>query len=102
MVNARDSIAEKGGDINPVGGNFDQKSLGGRQWDYRRGAAQNVEFDVALTASDKEDAKAGIGVFFGAVGIGTQISGENAYSSMTRVKFSVPLLLPAQSVLHCK
>ena len=99
VVDARDPVVEKGGDINPVGGNFDQKSLGGRQWDWRRGAAQNVEFDVALTASDKEDAKGGIGVFFGAMGIGTQISSENAYSSMTRVKFSVPLLLPAQTVL---
>lgn len=102
VVNARDSIVEKGGDINPVGGHFDQKSLKGRQWDWKRGAAENVEFDVALTASDKEDAKAGFGVFFGAVGIGTQISGENAYSSMTRVKFSVPLLLPSQKVLDRK
>ena len=99
VVDARDPIVEKGGDINPVGGNFDQQSLGERQWDWERGATEIVEFDVALTTSDKEDAKAGIGVFLGGIGIGTKTSGENAYSSMTRVKFSVPLLLPAQTVL---
>ena len=99
VVDARDPIVEKGGDINPVGGHFDQTNLGARQWDWDRGAAEVVEFDLALTTSDKEDAKAGIGVFLGGIGIGSKISGENAYSSMTRVKFSVPLLLPAQRVL---
>ena len=100
VVDARDPVVEKGGDINPVGGHFDQGSLGGRQWDWKRGAAEIVEFDVALTTSDKEGAKAGIGVFLGGIGIGAKTSGENAYSSMTRVRFSVPLLLPAQEVLE--
>ena len=99
VVDARDPIVEKGGDINPVGGNFDQASLGERQWDWKRGATEIIEFDVALTKSDKEDAKSGIGVFLGGIAIGARSSGENAYSSMTRVKFSVPLLLPAQTVL---
>lgn len=99
VVTAREKIVESGGDVNPVGGYFDQKSLGTRQWNWKRGATEIVEFDVALTSSDTDEKKAGIGVFLGGIGIGSKVTEEVACSSMSRIKFSVPILLPSHATL---
>lgn len=58
------------------------------------GAAQIVGFDVALTVTKGKGAKSGIGIIDGTVTLGSsgQSSAEN--SSVSRVKFSVPLILP--------
>ncbi len=60
------------------------------------GAAQVVGFDVALTVTEGTGTKGGIGIFAGAVSLGSsgQSSAEN--SSVSRVKFSVPLALPSK------
>lgn len=57
---------------------------------------QFIEFDVAVTVSEGTEAKAGIGVFAGAVGLGTQGKAEDANITVSRIKFSVPILLPQQ------
>jgi len=56
--------------------------------------AQIVQFDVALTVKEGSGIKGGIGIFAGAVSLGSsgQSSAEN--SSVSRVKFCVPLSLP--------
>jgi hypothetical protein len=57
-------------------------------------AAQLVQFDIALTVTEGTGTKGGIGVFVGAFSLGSsgQSSAEN--SSVSRVKFFVPLVLP--------
>lgn len=55
---------------------------------------EKIEFDVAVTAKEGDIAKGGIGLFVGAIGIGTQGQVESENSSMSRIKFSVPLYLP--------
>jgi hypothetical protein len=61
----------------------------------RRGElVQDVEFDVALTTNEGTQTKGGIGVFVGAVGLGSQGQSDQSHSSVSRVKFSVPLTLP--------
>ena len=91
---AREEIEKKGGSVNPVGGSFDQPSLAGRQWSFADGATEIVNFDVALTQEDAKESKGGIGVFLGGVGLGAQGKSDSSSSSLSRIQFQVPLLLP--------
>jgi len=53
-----------------------------------------VEFDVALTKADGTGTKGGIGVFLGGVGVGSQAAIHGEASSHSRIRFSVPVVLP--------
>lgn len=65
------------------------------KYDQKTGAAiETIEFDVAVTASEGAATKGGIGVFMGAVNLGSQGESENSNSSVSRLKFSVPIVLP--------
>jgi len=57
---------------------------------------KEIEFDVAVTVSQEQGAKGGIGIFVGAVGIGAQGKAQSANTSVSRIKFSVPVQLPNQ------
>mgnify|MGYP007123672533 CR=1 FL=1 len=58
------------------------------------GYAQIVQFDVALTVTEGSGTKGGIGVFAGAINLGSSGQSQTENSSVSRVKFSVPLSLP--------
>ena len=62
------------------------------------GFAQVVKFDVALTVTEGTGTKGGIGVFAGPVNLGTSGQSSNSNSSVSRVQFNVPLILPPQAV----
>ena len=59
-------------------------------------ATQNIEFDVAVTVSQEKGTKGGIGIFVGAVGVGTQGQSESSNISVSRIKFSVPVKFSIQ------
>ena len=59
--------------------------------------AQLVQFDVALSVRAGTGTKGGIGVFVGPVTLGTTGQSNQENSSISRVKFFVPLTLPEQS-----
>lgn len=59
-------------------------------------AAQLVQFDVALTAKEGTGTKGGIGVVAGIFTLGSTGQSQAENSSVSRVKFSVPLVLPDQ------
>lgn len=50
-----------------------------------------VEFDIALAEANTKDTKGGIGVYLGAVGLGSQGASHGEASS----QFSVPVVLPS-------
>ena len=56
--------------------------------------AQLVDFDVAVTAAEETETKGGIGVFVGPIGLGSQGKSDSANSSVSRIKFSIPVILP--------
>ena len=56
---------------------------------------QIVEFDVALADSSSTDTKGGIGVLLGAVNLGSQGASHGERTSSSRIKFSVPIVLPS-------
>jgi len=58
---------------------------------------QVVEFDIALTDTSATDTKGGIGVFLGAVNLGSQGASRGESSAASRIKFSVPLVLPGDA-----
>ena len=55
---------------------------------------QNIEFDVAVTASQGSEAKAGAGISVGAITLGATGKEDNKNTSVSRIKFSIPMLLP--------
>lgn len=57
--------------------------------------ARNIEFDVAVTAVEGTEKKSGIGVVTGVFGIGGQAASNVTNSSVSRIKFDVPVILPA-------
>ena len=57
-----------------------------------------VEFDIALAEGSSKDTKGGIGVYLGAVGLGSQGASHGEASSHSRIKFSVPVILPDAKV----
>ena len=58
------------------------------------GNAQMVQFDVALTAKEGTGTKGGIGIVAGAINLGSTGQSNEENSSISRVKFSVPISLP--------
>jgi hypothetical protein len=56
----------------------------------------DIQFDVAVTINSADKIQGGIGIFAGAIGVGTQAKTEEANSSMSRIKFSIPVIFPEQ------
>jgi len=57
---------------------------------------QNIDFDVAVQASTKDQAEGQIGILIATLGIGVKGSEETETSAISRIKFSIPLELPTQ------
>lgn len=58
----------------------------------------NIEFNLSLTTSENKGSGAKVGVFASIVGAGAS-SSENAQSeSVSKIRFSLPVLLPTKSV----
>lgn len=92
---AQQVLGPLGDDINPKlstpQGTLEQKgNLVSRQGKL----VQLVEFDVAVTVSEGTGTKGGIGVFVGGIGLGSQGQSNATNSSLSRIKFTIPLTLP--------
>ncbi len=61
---------------------------------YRHAMPQDVVFDVGLTSTDKSGSSEGIGVFLGSVSLGKKNDVGTEDVAVTKVKFTVPLVLP--------
>lgn len=53
-----------------------------------------VDFDVAVTATEGTQTKGGIGVVAGVLALGSQGQSSAANSSVSHIKFMVPMALP--------
>jgi hypothetical protein len=53
-----------------------------------------VEFDVAVTVAEGTATKAGIGLIVGPVTLGTTGQSANQNSTVSRIKFEVPVAWP--------
>ena len=59
-----------------------------------------IDFDVAVTAEKGTETKGGIGIHVGSIGIGSQGKTEKANSSVSRIRFSIPMVLPMENAPH--
>ena len=55
---------------------------------------QEVHFDVGLTNTESGGKQGGIGVFLGALKVGAEGKTDTVTSAVTRVQFTVPVVLP--------
>lgn len=84
MLDSKDCI------INPKKNiNYDAKT--GKANKLESAEKINVDFEVVLSKVDKAESKAGIGVLFGNIGIGGHEKTDDSTSSVTSVRFSVPI-----------
>ena len=58
---------------------------------------QSIEFDIAVTASSHGGIKGGMGIVIPVIGIGYNATKTNENSSISRIKFSIPIVLPMQN-----
>ena len=64
-------------------------------YDFGSGSLlSSVEFDIAVTAEKSKETKGGIGVFVGAIGIGSQGQSDSKNVSLSRIKFTIPIRMP--------
>jgi hypothetical protein len=98
IIDAQAYAKEKDATINPDGLYYLD---GGKTLMANRAAAslpfvpQIIEFDVVVTVSESEKAKASLGVLTGVLGFGTQAQMESGSIAANRIKFSVPVIFPA-------
>lgn len=55
---------------------------------------EKIDLDIAVTAKESDTAIGGVGLFVGAIGLGPQGQVNSENSTVSRVRFSVPLHLP--------
>ena len=53
----------------------------------------NLEFEVALTESNSGSSSSGLGVFLGGVGVGAKGEKSKELTSLTKIKFTIPIKL---------
>lgn len=91
---AQDSIQEHGAAINPnLIGDYKEHAKHGLLLSGTGKVAQLVQFDVALEVKEGKGTKGGVGVVAGVFALGSQGQSNAESSSLTRVKFCVPLSL---------
>jgi hypothetical protein len=98
VIEAQRHYQDKGGSV-ASGVTYAGTSSENRLWNsVTRAPAQVVEFDVAVTAAEGTETKGSIGVFIGAIGLGSHGKSESSNTSVSRIKFSVPIILPEKTI----
>ena len=91
---AQEGAKDLGAEVNPhLNGGPVERASQGFLWASGR-AVQVVQFDVALTVVEGTGTKGGIGVFAGAINIGSAGQSSTENRSVSHIKFAVPLALP--------
>jgi hypothetical protein len=63
----------------------------------RKPMVEEIEFDVAVTASSQGNIKGGMGLFVSVAGIGYQAEKNTGNSTVSRIKFKIPVSFPQQN-----
>lgn len=68
----------------------------GEKETIKRPPGHIVEFDIAVTTTQGKGTQGGLGVFVGSIGAGTKGHSESSNSTVSRIKFTVPVVFPIQ------
>jgi hypothetical protein len=92
---AQEEVRSKGAVINPTNLQFDSKQIPGTgNTEKDKNISRLIDFDIAVTTTEGSKTKGGIGIHVGMIGLGSTGQSEAQNSSMSRLKFSVPILFP--------
>ena len=58
---------------------------------------QEIQFDVAVSASEDTATAGGVGIVLAAIALGAKAQSREGTSTVSRIRFSVPVSLPTQS-----
>ena len=94
ITDAQNSSKESGAIINPAVLRYKKD---GQFNAFHQGMPTSVEFDVALVSTEKKGSTEGIGVFLGGVSLGKKNDSGAELVSHTKVRFTVPILLPTDA-----
>ena len=85
-----------GAHINPIGMSIMRNDLKGKRFGPKDlTITETIEFDIAVMAMEGKEAKGGIGVVTGIFSLGGGGKTEVQTSNVSRLKFSVPVVLPS-------
>lgn len=85
--------------ISPLNGTFYKAvKLNGNNVDDLAFQLSSVEFEIGLVEGDVSEGKSGIGVFLPHIGLGTNSTHKENNSTVTKVRFCIPVKLPAQQL----
>ena len=87
VYNSQPFAKEKGAIVNPPTTGINENGC-------NQPKTQNIEFDVGLTSTSIDESVEGIGVFLGSVGLGKKNESVTGNTAITKVKFTVPIVLP--------
>lgn len=97
VMDAQTKVTSESGKINPrVQMHVDSFNKLGRLI-AGNDLVQMVDFDVALTVTQGAEGKGGIGIFVAGFGVGYKDESTASTSSVSRIKFQVPITLPAHN-----
>ena len=99
---AQEQVLVSGAIVNPKGFFTERDTI---KWLPERATGEHwregqvVDFDVSVTVSETDEARGGLGIQIASTVIGVGVSGksEEQNSTISRLKFSVPLFLPETS-----
>jgi hypothetical protein len=97
VIEAQKYAGEKGATINPRGLVFTNNSnpiIDNSRAFSGNLAPQLIDFDIAVTTSEGNEVKAGIGIFAGPLSVGTQGRMDDSNIKVNRIKFTIPILFP--------
>lgn len=89
---AQDEAEEYGAAINP--GKITGNGIAQSGYNNKPCTVQNVDFEVVLSSATNESSKKGIGVMLESIGVGANKNTDGNNSTVTNIKFSIPIILP--------
>lgn len=87
---AQAKVTESGGMVNPT-----VRASQGREIGTNGSLTQEITFDVAVTVSETGGSAAGLRVGWAGIGAGLEGSSTKEHAAVSRIKFQIPLVLPA-------
>ena len=96
VIIAQEYGRTKGARINPL--HLPVRNAEGKSHSvtFRSDIPHDIEFDVAVTTTTGSGTSGGVGVFVGPVGVGSKGQTTKANESISRIKFTIPVVLPSE------
>ncbi len=104
LIQIAEAVNESNASISNIGAfvvSSNANNISNRMWANDKSglphASIDVEFDIAVTATNEEGSKAGMLAVASILNLGASSEDKTAHQEISRIKFSIPLALPVES-----